>query len=108
MWTTTATGSTPQASVSTLSDEAVLTLAASKMDAVQNERLGALQAKGKISGLTEAERTELLALLHPYQAGQLWKSEGLAKAVRRGLRFPLSSEEKNGRRQKSNIPYNLL
>jgi hypothetical protein len=48
------------------------------------ERLGTLQAKGKIEGLTEAERVELLALLHIYQTGQLRKSEGLAEAVRRG------------------------
>jgi hypothetical protein len=61
------------------------------MDASQNERLGTLQAKGKIEGLTEAERVELLALLHIYQTGQLRKSEGLAEAVRRGLRDPLTS-----------------
>lgn len=76
--------------VSSLSDGEVLALADSKMDAVQNQRLGELQQRGKISGLTEAERYELLALLQIYQLGQLRKSEALAETVRRGLRPPLS------------------
>jgi len=77
--------------VSTLSDDEVLALANSKMDAAQNERLGELQARGKVEELTEAERAELLALLYIYQMGQLRKSEGLAEAVRRGLQAPLAS-----------------
>lgn len=76
---------------SMLSDAEVLALANSKMDPVQNERLGELQARGKAEGLTEAERSELLALLHIYQTGQLRKSEALAEAVRRGLQKPLAS-----------------
>ncbi len=75
--------------VSTLSDEDVLQLADSKMDVIQNERLGQLQAKGKSVGLNMAERYELLALIRIYQIGQLRKSEGLAEAVKRGLRQPL-------------------
>jgi uncharacterized protein YnzC (UPF0291/DUF896 family) len=58
---------------------------------VQNQRLGELQQRGKVIGLTEAERYELLALLRIYQLGQLRKSEALAEAVCRGLRSPLSS-----------------
>ncbi len=77
-------------SVSSLSDTEVLILADSKMDAVQNQRLGELQQQGKTTGLTEAERYELLALLQIYQLGQLRKSEALAEAVQRGLRAPLS------------------
>lgn len=77
-------------SVSSLSDPEVLALADSKMDAVQNQRLGELQQRGKTIGLTEAERYELLALLQIYQIGQLRKSEALAEAVQRGLRLPLS------------------
>jgi hypothetical protein len=73
----------------TLTDTEVLNLARSKMDEVQNRRLGELQARGKVSGLAEAERYELLALLQIYQLGQLRKSEGLAEAVRRGLMMPL-------------------
>ncbi|GBF52954.1 hypothetical protein N0824_00803 [Microcystis sp. 0824] len=74
---------------SQLSDAEVLALANSRMDEVQNQRLGELQTKGKNTALTEAERYELLALLHIYQLGQLGKSEALAEAVRRGLREPL-------------------
>jgi hypothetical protein len=76
--------------VSSLSDAEVLALADSKMDAVQNQRLGELQQRGKTTGLTEAESYELLALMQIYQLGQLRKSEALAEAVRRGLRSPLS------------------
>lgn len=78
-------------SVSSLSDAEVLALADSKMDAVQNQRLGELQQRGKTIGLTEAERYELLALVQIYQIGQLRKSEALAEAVQRDLRLPLSS-----------------
>ncbi len=74
-----------QQSVATLSDDAVVRLAHEKMDAVQNQRLGDLQAKGKESGLSTAERCELLALLQIYQLGQLRKSKALAEAVKRGL-----------------------
>ena len=80
-----------QPPVITLSDAEVLQLADAKMDAAQNQRLGALQAKGKAEGLSAAERYELLALLQIYQLGQLRKSEALAEAVRRGLREPLAA-----------------
>lgn len=73
--------------VSSLSDAEVLTLADAKMDAVQNDRLGELQARGKATGLTEAEQMELLVLMQIYQIGQLRKSEALAEAVQRGLRI---------------------
>jgi hypothetical protein len=75
--------------VSTLTDEEVLALADAKMDPVQNDRLAELQTRGKAVRLTEAERVKLLSLLHLYQVGQWRKSEGLAEAVRRGLRTPL-------------------
>jgi hypothetical protein len=85
-------GDSPQtmleANVSTLSDAEVLALADSKMDGAQNRRLGELQAKGKASGLSAAERYELLTLLRIYQIGQLRKAEALAEAARRGLRQP--------------------
>jgi hypothetical protein len=89
MWATIGTGSELEPPVSTLTDEDVLALAGAKMDPVQNARLAELQTRGKVDGLTEAERVELLSLLHLHQAGQLRKSEGLAEAVRRGLRPPL-------------------
>jgi hypothetical protein len=75
--------------ISLLSDAKVIELANLKMDVVQNQRLGELQAKGKNTGLTEAEGYELLVLMSIYQMGQLRKSMALAEAVRRGLREPL-------------------
>ncbi|MFK0733146.1 MAG: hypothetical protein ACFKPT_23635 [Gloeotrichia echinulata GP01] len=78
------------AKMADIPDQEVIELANLKMDAVQNERLGELQAKGKNTGLTTAERYELLILMSIYQIGQLRKSEGLAEAVRRGIRTPLS------------------
>ena len=89
MWATIGTGPELEPPVSTLTDEDVLALADAKMDPVQNDRLAELQTRGKADGLTEAERVELLSLLHLYQVGQLRKSAGLAEAVRRGLRTPL-------------------
>ncbi len=77
--------------MASLSDAEIMELADLKMDRVQNERLGELQSRGKISLLTAAEQFELLALIHLYQIGQLRKSEGLAEVVRRGLRKPLPS-----------------
>jgi hypothetical protein len=77
-------------SVSSLSNAEVLALADSKIDAVQNQRLGELQQRGKTTGLTEAERYELLAFMQIYQLGQLRKSEALAEAVERGLLSLLS------------------
>ncbi|NKQ36356.1 MAG: hypothetical protein HF973_12155 [Chloroflexi bacterium] len=81
---------TTQPPVADLPDQEVLELADMKMASAQNERLHYLQEKGKESSLTEAERYELLTLLHIYQIGQLRKSEALAEAVRRGLRPPLA------------------
>lgn len=75
--------------VSHLLDPEVIELANLKMDAVQNQRLGELQAKGKNTGLTEAEGYELLLLISIYQRGQLRKSMALAEAVKRGLREAL-------------------
>jgi hypothetical protein len=80
-----------QSAVATLSDSEVLAIANTKMDPIQNQRLGDLQASGKITQLTEAQRYELLALLHIYQLGELRKSEALVEAVRRGLLKPLSA-----------------
>jgi hypothetical protein len=80
--------SSEHSSVENLSNDEVLALADSKMDEVQNQRLGNLQTKGKATGLSQAERYELLALLQIYQMGQLHKSEALVEAVCRGLQTP--------------------
>ncbi len=84
-------GTERQNPIAALPDNEVLALSDAKMDQTQNQRLGNLQAKGKAIKLTEAERYELLALLHIYQLGQLRKSEALAEAVKRGLLEPLST-----------------
>jgi len=84
-------GINSQVAIAELPNDEVLALADSKMDETQYQRLGTLQYKGKTSGLTEAERYELLTLLKIYQLGQLRKSEALAEAVGRGLRESLSS-----------------
>ena len=76
-------------SVSTMSNQEVLSLADQQMDPIQNQRLSDLQSKGKVSGLLVDERYELLALMQIYQIGLLRKSQGLAEVVRRGLREPL-------------------
>ncbi|MCB8945934.1 MAG: hypothetical protein H6658_19480 [Ardenticatenaceae bacterium] len=77
--------------VARLTDDDVLLLAKTKMDKVQNDRLGALQAKGKANGLSQEEQVELLTLMQIYQLGQLRKSEALAEAVRRGLQKPMAA-----------------
>jgi hypothetical protein len=82
-------GSNLYTPVSHLADEAVLTLADLKMEATQNQRLGDLQAEGKVRALAPSEQYELLALMQIYRLGQLRKSEALAEAVLRGLRTPL-------------------
>lgn len=81
----------PHTPIPSLSDEEVLQLADSKMDELQNRRLGELQTKGKSFGLSPAEHYELLALLRIYQFGQLRKSEAMAEAVERDLRKPLTA-----------------
>jgi hypothetical protein len=78
-----------QSPIADLTDDEILALSDAKMDKIQNQRLGDLQANGKVTRLAEAERYELLALLHIYQLGQLRKSEALAEAVKRGLLEPL-------------------
>ena len=82
-------GTSSQKEISHLLDTEVIELANLKMDAFQNQRLGDLQAKGKSTGLTEAEGYELFVLMSIYQIGQLKKSMALAEIVKRGLREPL-------------------
>ena len=77
--------------ISELSDLQLQQLAMSKMDAVQNQRLGNLQTKGKETSLNAAERHELVALFQIYQLGQLRKSEAMAEAVRRGIQLPIAA-----------------
>lgn len=72
-----------------LSDDAVLALANSMMERTEDQRLSVLLDRQQTGQLNEAERNELAHLLLVYQEGLLLKAEGLAEAVRRGLRPPL-------------------
>lgn len=75
--------------VQTLSDEAVLALSESQMEATQDSRLSELLYKQQAGRLSEPERVELQSLMQVYQEGLLRKAQALAEAVRRGLREPL-------------------
>jgi hypothetical protein len=72
--------------VSTLPDEEVLRLSHLKMSIEQGDYL---QSKRKEEELSQTEETELAELMQIYCLGLLHKSQGLAEAVRRGLREPL-------------------
>jgi NADH dehydrogenase FAD-containing subunit len=76
--------------VETLSDEDVLVLADSQMEADQGSRLSVLLQKQQADTINDGERAELSMLMEIYDAGQLRKSQALVEAVKRGLREPLS------------------
>ncbi len=67
-------------------DEEVLAAADSMMDLDDDQLLSELLGRQREGRLTEAERTELTALMQMYQAGQLRKARAFSEAVRRGLR----------------------
>ena len=75
--------------LSVLSDEEVLILANLKLNAKQDERLSDLVSTGKTIELSQGEQLELLALMQISRLGLLHKAQGLAEAVRRGIREPL-------------------
>jgi hypothetical protein len=77
--------------VRTLSDERVLSLAASWLGPREQERLSYLLDAQQRGPLDETQRAELNALMRRYEQGLLRKADALAEAVRRGLREPLSS-----------------
>lgn len=76
-------------SIDSLSDEQVMALADSRMDAGLNEQLNGLLDKNREGQLDALEARELSLLMHLYQEGSLQKARALAEAVRRGLRKPL-------------------
>ena len=69
----------------TLTDEAVLALADTRMDAAQGLQLSTLHAQQNAGVLTSSGREELQLLMGVYQAGQLRKAEAMVEAVLRGL-----------------------
>lgn len=75
--------------ITNLADDELLALTQLQMKPAQGERLGELLKKQREGLLTDAERSELLALAQIYEQFWLRQSEALAEAVRRGLRSPL-------------------
>ena len=71
--------------VETLSDEDVLVLADSQMEADQGSRLSVLLQKQQADTINDGERAELSMLMEIYDAGQLRKSQALVEAVKCGL-----------------------
>ncbi len=72
-----------------MSNEEVLQVCDSHMDATQSKRFGVLLDKQQAGHLAPEEQPELWTLTRIYQLGQLRKAEALAEAVKRGLRPPL-------------------
>ena len=61
------------------------------MEPSDDLRLSELLYRQQAELLSEPEHVELARLMEVYQEGLLLKAEGLAEAVRRGLRLPLVS-----------------
>ena len=80
----------PVASVTEITDAEVLALTELQMQPEQNRRLSTLLQQQQAGELSDAERSELLALMQCYQEGLLRKAQALQEAVRRGLREPLA------------------
>lgn len=74
-----------------LPDDEILRLADIQMDTADDTRLSDLLDKQQANTLTKSEQSELAHLVQRYQALLLYKAEGLAEAVQRGLLPPLSS-----------------
>jgi hypothetical protein len=70
----------------TLTDEAVMALADTRMETTQSLRLSQLHTQQNAGHLSVSEQEELQLLMGVYQAGQLRKAEAMVEAVRRGLR----------------------
>src|SRR5947208_3435466 len=73
------------APVEQLSDSEVLAAAELRMEERQGRRLGTLLDRQQASKLSEAERSELAALMQVYHESLLHKAQALREAVRRGL-----------------------
>jgi len=68
-----------------LTDDEVLTLADSRMDATQSARMSELADKQQRTQLDAVEQHELSMLLYVYQQGSMRKADALVEAVKRGL-----------------------
>jgi len=76
--------------LASLSDEDVLALADMQMTSEEDARLCDLLGRNRERQLQPGEERELDELMRVYTQGTLKKAMGLAEAVRRGLRPPLS------------------
>jgi hypothetical protein len=85
------TDSTEFKPVASLSDEEVIALTELQMEPDSDQHLSELLDKQQAGTLTEAERSELWALMQVYQETLLLKAQALREAVGRGLREPLDS-----------------
>jgi len=79
------------APIEELSDREVLQAAELRMDEAQGRRLGKLLDRQQAGKLSEAERSELAALMQVYYECLIRKAQALGEAVRRGLRKPPES-----------------
>jgi hypothetical protein len=71
--------------ISELSDFEVLTLADSRMDKVQYQRMRELSEKRQDQGLTESEQNEFNLLFEIYNIGELRMAKAISEATKRGL-----------------------
>lgn len=78
-------------SFSSLPDEEVIALTELQMEPEQDQRLSELLYNQKTGTLTNAEHSELWALMQVYQEKLLLKAQALREAVQRGLREPLDA-----------------
>lgn len=72
--------------IETLSDEEVLDISKMMMDKKQSKRFSKLLDYQQARDLTPKEETELEALTQIYQELVLRKAQGLAEAIKRGLK----------------------
>jgi hypothetical protein len=88
---TVSTESQERVSVATLSNQEVVALTELQMEPEQDQRLSELLYNQQAGTLTDAERSQLWALMQVYQEKLLLKAQALREAVQRGLREPINS-----------------
>jgi hypothetical protein len=76
--------------ISTLADDEIVALTELRMEPEADHRLSGLLDRQQAGQMGELERAELAALMREYEIGLLRQSQGMAEAVRRGLRPPLT------------------
>lgn len=77
-------------SISKLRDAEIVALTELRMEPEADHRLSALLEQQQAGRLSERESAELAALMREYEIDLLRQSQGMAEAVRRGLRPQLA------------------